>query len=517
MLIKIRAYHLILFISLLLSACASATGRIQNSRSGPTIIPPTQVVSPSPNPTGLPTVEPATHIRPTGTPTQTPPPTSTTSPASQVLTTIDFTGVIVPARCVQAAIDRRGDHDYIYAQVRGLLTAADLAVGTFNATMSAIPTHTGCARTYLLVGDPQNADAMARAGFDLMSVATNHIKNCGVVGCGDRAFFDTLDNLRRVGIQTIGAGQNLQDASRPVVVTLHGIRFGFVSLGQIEHTTFAGADKPGIAVLTDDNLRKAIAAARQVSDVVIAMPHWGPEDVATPNYIQRGLAKVAVEAGADLVVGNHTHVVQAVQTIDGVPVFYGLGNFVFDQDLLDHKQGVILRVTFRGTKLAGFDMIPTHVDHEGTVHIAGPLEAAQILGRVEQASQDLGYADPLQYVSTLPVTGTQGLSPQEIAHRLFEQYLQFYTSPDLSGGQGRISSYKIQSLAANPDWLAKAPGHNLDFVANVVYSVKPIYAPSWDFGNGVRAPDGWIGDTRLFVGYTRTGDRYELVILGTGL
>jgi poly-gamma-glutamate capsule biosynthesis protein CapA/YwtB (metallophosphatase superfamily) len=439
----------------------------------------------------------------------------TSSPNPEPLITLEFTGVIVPARCVQAAIDQRRDHDYIYNQVRGLLSAADLAVGTFNATMSDIPPHTGCVATYLLVGDPQNADAMGRAGFDLMSVATNHIKNCGVVGCGDQAFFDTLNNLQRVGIQTVGAGQDLQDASQPVVVTLHGIRFGFVSLGQIEQTTFAGPDKPGIAVLTGDSLRRAIAAARQVSDVVIAMPHWGPEDVASPNYIQRDLAKIAVEAGADLVVGNHTHVVQAVQIIDGVPVFYGLGNFVFDQGLPDHKQGAILRVTFRGTRLAGFDLFPTHVDQDGTVHIADPLEAAQILGRVQQASQGLGYSDPFQYVATQLISGTLSQSAQDIARQLFEQYLRFYTSPDLSGQQGRIASYEIQSLVENPEWQAKAQAFKVDFIADVVFAVKPVYAPSWIAGNGERVTDGWVRDKSLFVGYRRTGDRYELVILGT--
>jgi poly-gamma-glutamate capsule biosynthesis protein CapA/YwtB (metallophosphatase superfamily) len=517
MLNKTKAYHLILFISLLLSACTPPIGRIQTSQPEPAFIPPSQSVSTSPNPTAMPTLTPPTMVPSTSTSVPTPSATPTSTTVPEDLTTLDFTGVIVPARCVQAAIDQRHDHDYIYAEVRGLLSAADLAVGTFNATMSAIPPHTGCVRTYLLVGDPQNADAMRRAGFDLMSVATNHIKNCGVVGCGDQAFFDTLDNLRRVGIQTVGAGQNLQDASRPVVINLHGIRFGFVSLGQIEQTTFAGPDKPGIAVLTRDSLRRTIAAARQVSDVVIAMPHWGPEDVTTPNYIQRDLAKVAVEAGADLVVGNHTHVVQAVQTIDGVPVFYGLGNFVFDQGLPDHKQGAILRVTFRGTQLASFDLIPTHVDEDGTVHIAGPLEAAQILGRVEQASQALGYSNPLQYVATLPVSDLQGQSEETITHRLFEQYLQFYTSPDLSGQQGRITSYETQSLTTNPNWQTKATELNLDFIANVVYSVKPVYSRFWMAGNGELSPDGWVRDKSFFVGYRRTGDRYELLILGTGM
>jgi poly-gamma-glutamate synthesis protein (capsule biosynthesis protein) len=142
-------------------------------------------------------------------------------------------------------------------------------------------------------------------------------------------------------------------------------------------------------VLDEANLHSAIAAARQVSDVVIAMPHWGPEDVPTPNWSQRGLARQAVEAGADLVVGNHTHVVQAVQEIGGVQVFYGLGNFVFDQWQRDHQQGVILLVRFAGTQYEGYEFIPTHVDRDGRVHIAAPDEAAEILERIRQVSQGL--------------------------------------------------------------------------------------------------------------------------------
>ncbi|MEJ2708695.1 MAG: CapA family protein [Anaerolineales bacterium] len=306
------------------------------------------------------------------------------------MTKIVFTGVIVPARCVQAAIDARGDPDYLYTQVKPLIAGADIAVGTLNATISDFPPHTGCISTYVLVGSSQNADALARAGFDVMSVATNHIKNCGLSNCGDRAFFDTLMNLRRVGISPVGAGGDHAQAMQPVVVEANGVRFGIVSLGHIESMVFAGEDTPGIAVLNQENIRVAIAAARKVSDVVIAMPHWGPEDSARPTYIQRDLAQTIVKAGADLVVGNHTHVLQGLQAIDGVPVFYGLGNFVFDQTwALDHQQGAILEVTFEGQRYAGYELIPTHVDGDGTVHIAGPEEAGDILERVQQASQGL--------------------------------------------------------------------------------------------------------------------------------
>ena len=175
-----------------------------------------------------------------------------------------------------------------------------------------------------------------------------------------------------------------------MVVEVQGVRFGFVSLGMVEPMTFAGQDSPGIAVLNDENLRAAIDFARQVSDVVIAMPHWGPEDSSDPNSYQQHFAQVAVEAGADVVVGNHTHVVQAIEQLDGIDVFYGLGNFVFDQTWdLAHQQGVMLLLHFNGTDYSGYDLIPTHVDGDGTVHIAGADEAAGVLQRIEEASAKL--------------------------------------------------------------------------------------------------------------------------------
>jgi poly-gamma-glutamate capsule biosynthesis protein CapA/YwtB (metallophosphatase superfamily) len=324
------------------------------------------------------------------------PPTATAIPTETPLpplTTLLFTGVIVPARCVQAAIDARGDAEYLYDEVRHLISTADLAVGTLNTTLSDASAHTGCIETFLLTSDGRSAVAMANAGFDLMSVATNHIMNCAGDSCGmgyTLAFSDTLDNLRLNSILPFGAGLTHAEAMQPVVVEVEGVRFSFVSLGMVNEAVFAGENWPGIAVLNDDNLRAAIAAARADADVVIAMPHWGPEDDSIPDDNQMHYAQVAVEAGADLVVGNHTHVVQAIEHFDGVDVFYGLGNFIFDQTWdLAHQQGVILLVHFEGTQYLGYELIPTHVDGDGTVHIAGEAEAAQILERIEDASNQI--------------------------------------------------------------------------------------------------------------------------------
>lgn len=380
----LRLSLVLLLVIVLASACQTQSTGMQviSPQPAATADPQAVLATPTSDPSPIPS---ATTVHPAET--STPAATLQPSPDPELVTTLLFTGVIVPARCVQAAIDASGNPELPYEEVSALINQADVAVGTLNATISDYPPHTGCVSTYVLVGSASNADALARAGFDVMSVATNHIKNCGLSNCGDRAFLDTLDNLRRVGILPVGAGKDHAEAMQPVVVTVNGIRFGIVSLGQIEPMAFAGEDKPGIAILSKENLEAAIAEAKKVSDVVIAMPHWGPEDMAIPNWLQRNLAQQLVDAGADLVVGNHTHVVQAIQEIDGVPVFYGLGNFVFDQTWADdHQQGVILQVKFKGKEFQGFELIPTHVDGDGRVHIAGETEAGEIMQRIESAS-----------------------------------------------------------------------------------------------------------------------------------
>jgi poly-gamma-glutamate synthesis protein (capsule biosynthesis protein) len=401
---QVRTIFSLFLLCLLIVACSSNNfGDITNSGSLPQQATPTFRIKVwgdapdtlTPMPESLILADTSTPVPPTETasPTEALQPSDTPEP---LITTILFTGAIVPGRCVQAAVDERGNADFLYEDVRTLISGADIAVGTLNAALSDFPPHTGCIDTFVLVGSSIHADAMAAAGFDVMSVATNHIKNCGLTSCGDRGFFDTMDNLDRVGILRVGAGNNIQEAMQPVVVEKNGIRFGFVSLGEIESMAFASEETPGIAPLPQDfdeaeaNLRAAIAAAREVSDVVIAMPHWGSDYSDTPNYRQLFFDQVAVDAGADLVMGNHPHVIQGMRKIEGIPVFYSLGSFVFDQDWsLETQQGIVVVVTFRGKELVDYEVIPVHIDGTGQVQVAASPEAEEILARFELLSEKL--------------------------------------------------------------------------------------------------------------------------------
>lgn len=369
------------FIFVLLnSACKSCTRGDASSQSTPTAVSSRKSDAPGNFPTET------RMVLKSETPFVTPIPSKTQLPVTSIL----FTGIIVPARCVQAGIDERGNPHYLYDNVRDIITKADIAVGTLNATISDFTRHEGCVNSWELVGGAENADALRDAGFDIIGMATNHIKDCGFPSCGDRAFLDTLANLKRVGILPVGAGLNLAKALEPVVLEVNGIRFGFVSLGEVfvSDRIFAGYDTPGIARLNKRFLRESIDAAKQLADVVIVLPHSGPEDFIDPSPNQLYWAKESVATGADLVVMNHAHVAQPYQVIDNVMVFYGLGNFVFDQVWArDHQQSLILIVEFHEKEFLSFQFIPTIVDQDGTVHIAEEDEAEEILVRIEEASQ----------------------------------------------------------------------------------------------------------------------------------
>lgn len=162
----------------------------------------------------------------------------------------------------------------------------------------------------------------------------------------------------------------MQEGIKPTMVEVRGVRFGYIALGG--------------AALTEENLRAAIASAQEMADVVIALPAWGSDTDPFPDPTQLTLAQVAVDAGADLIVGSHSQI-QAFGEVEGVPVFYGLGNF----NGPEAAEGLMVRVYFRGTEFLGFELFPTLSEGAGTVRLADEEETAAILEALEKANEGL--------------------------------------------------------------------------------------------------------------------------------
>lgn len=183
---------------------------------------------------------------------------------------------------------------------------------------------------------PETVAYLNDMGVDIVSLANNHAYDYG-----PEALTDTLDTLQNAEIPYVGAGRNIDEAKKPVYYIVGDIKIAFVSATQIERL-----DTPDTKEATDTSagvfrcwngakLLETVRAAAENSDFVVAYIHWGTENVAELDWAQLKQAPELVDAGADLVIGDHPHCLQPIGVIRGVPVIYSLGNFWFNSKTLD--------------------------------------------------------------------------------------------------------------------------------------------------------------------------------------
>ena len=175
--------------------------------------------------------------------------------------------------------------------------------------------------------DPKYVEIFQKMGVDIATVANNH-----ALDFGRDAFLDTLDTLKSAGITCIGGGYHLSEASAPAVQTIKGQTFAIFGATRVSPsaTWYASDSQAGLFQTYDATLlNQKIAEAHTEYDHVIVFVHWGIEKNETPEDYQRSLAKGYIDAGADLVVGCHPHVLQGFEYYNGVPIVYSLGNYLF--------------------------------------------------------------------------------------------------------------------------------------------------------------------------------------------
>ena len=184
-------------------------------------------------------------------------------------------------------------------------------------------------KAYTFRGDPSRVSLLEDLGVDIVSVANNHVFDYGETGLKD-----TLDTLRDAKMPYVGAGRNLEEARKPVYFIAAGKKIAICSATQIERTlnfTQEATDTlPGVLkCLHPEIFCGVIREASAHADYVIVIPHWGTEGNANYGEDQINLARSFVEAGADVIIGGHTHCLQTVEYMDNVPIFYSLGNYWF--------------------------------------------------------------------------------------------------------------------------------------------------------------------------------------------
>ncbi len=326
---------------------------------------------------------------------------SATTPPPGGVVRIAAVGDVMLARAVGEAIAIQGAAA-VFAAVAAPLTAADIAFA--NLEVALTERGTAAHKDFTFRAPVSSADALARAGFDVVSVSNNHSLDYGPDGLAD-----TLAALQARGIVATGAGSTLADALRPATFTAQGLRIAVLAFASFDNDSVTGfrarsfAATPttaGIAWAEPDAVRDAVARAKTAHDVVIVSMHWGHEyqDEISPE--QRDLAYAAVDAGATLVLGSGPHVFQGWEARNGTLIVYSLGNFVFDLDQYDRvfpdlpstlSMVFQAELTKNGVRSAGF--VPVVTDEvTGFPRLATATGAAAVQARAAQLHPSIAEA-----------------------------------------------------------------------------------------------------------------------------
>jgi len=269
--------------------------------------------------------------------------------------------------------------------VRDLLSGADLAIANFeNPAPEAYRFHD---HGTVFSANPAYIEGLADAGIDYVSLGNNHIRDAGA-----RGILETLKNLDDWSIAHSGAGANLAAARAPALLHAGGITVAILSYDTIASSYWAGPERAGSASMTADNVREDVAAARAAgADLVIVFPHWGTEYDPTPFAGQRKLAESAIDAGADMIIGNHAHWAAGLEVYQGKPIWYALGNFVFDQTWSEPTmEGITLELTFDGARLIQIRMRPHLILDRAQPNFMDPAgSGAVVMDQVWAASKGL--------------------------------------------------------------------------------------------------------------------------------
>ena len=299
----------------------------------------------------------------------TPPPT----PAPQWPLTLAAVGDIMLGRSISYYLPQDAPNGP-FAGVSELLTATDITVANLEVALTDRGFPEAKGYTFRAPALP-SAKRLREAGFDVLSLANNHILDYGAEGLAD-----SLRALRQHGMAGVGAGANADGAYHAVVLERNGVRIAFLAFAEVPNEAgydmkawTAGENKPGIAWAEDSRVVAGVAASAEQAEIVVVLFHFGNEFQSVPSTRQRELARMAINAGADLVIGSHPHVLQQVEEYGGGLIAYSLGNFVFDGFEGVANESAVLLVSFDEGGVSSWRMEPVEIGWDGLPRLLSNL------------------------------------------------------------------------------------------------------------------------------------------------
>ncbi|NUY80876.1 CapA family protein [Flavobacterium sp. MAH-1] len=299
---------------------------------------------------------------------------------------IVITGDFCPINRNQGFIDNN-DFDSVFGSFSPISKSADLAITNLECPLTE--TNNPIEKSGPCIKSKPNAiEALKFAGFNLATLANNHIMDFGSEGLKS-----TLDVCKKANIETVGADRNLSEARKPFTTTINGIKIGVLNFAENEFCTTTG-DEYGANPLNPVSNFYDISETKKQVDFLIVIVHGGREHYELPSPRVRENFRFFADAGADAVVSHHTHCFSGYETWNGKPIFYGLGNFIFDYKKKYQKgkwtEGYAVEFGLDNGKL-GFEIIPYKQGREekSTLELLSESERKDFDSRLEALNETI--------------------------------------------------------------------------------------------------------------------------------
>lgn len=274
--------------------------------------------------------------------------------------TMIFVGDIMLDRGVEAIVNNYDNYRYPFLKTFEILKSADLAFGNLEGPISDSGQKQGSIYSFRF--KPQVIEGLKFAGFDVLSLANNHI-----LDYGREALEDTISILKENNIIPIGAGENYLEANNPIIKEINGVKIAFLGYALMNPKSYeASKDYSGISSFELERVKNEVKMLKtlDITDIVIVSFHWGEEYQTRSNKTQQEIGRALAEAGADLIIGHHPHIVQELERYKNSWIAYSLGNFIFDQNFSDETMnGLMLKVEIQDKKIKNIEPVDVKIDN----------------------------------------------------------------------------------------------------------------------------------------------------------